>query len=348
MNKDVLKLINDLNKKYGENAVQLGSEIISQRTIQRIPTGIVALDIALGGGIPLGRLVQIEGAYSSTKTTVCLHIIREAQKMGLVCAMIDAEGTTDEAYMKHLGIDTDNLLYITPDGLEETINMVIDMQRSKAVNLAVVDSLASLRPLKELESEADESVQLGITPKLLGEFFGKYQMSNNKLVREGSTPFTLICTNQLREKIGTMYGDPEYAPGGRAKDFYSSVNIRLRRGDWLSQGKGQDKEIIGQVVKFKIDKNKTYKRMQTGEFDFYFSENGLGIPVGYVDNVKSIIEYSVYWGLIERGGAWYYLNRGEENEQKFQGLDSLVTYLRESPEKIEEYKNKILDLAKKL
>ena len=208
------KLINDLNKKYGENAVQFGSEVVEQKTIKRIPTGLVSLDIALGGGVPLGRYVQIEGAYSSTKTTLSLHIIREAQKIGLRCAMIDAEGTTDNAYMQQIGINTDDLLYIRPDGLEEAIDIIIDMQRSGEVNLALVDSLAVLKPIKELESDADETVQMGITPKLLGEFFGKYQMSNNRLTREGDIPFTLICTNQLREKIGS-YGDPEYAPGGK-------------------------------------------------------------------------------------------------------------------------------------
>lgn len=141
---------------------------------------------------------------------------------------------------------------------------------------------------------------------------------------------------------------PEYAPGGRAKDFYSSVNIRLRRGDWLSQGKGNDKEIIGQVVKFKINKNKTYKRMQTGEFDFYFADNELDIPVGYYDNFKSIIVESIMWGLIDRGGAWYYLNKGKEDEIKFQGMDNLVDYFRENPETINIYRNKIIDLAIKL
>ena len=345
---ELTKLINNLNKKYGVNAVQFGSEVKEQKEIKRIPTGIVSLDIALGGGIPIGRYTQIEGAYSSTKTTLSLHIIQEAQKMGLVCAMIDGEGTTDKKYMKQIGIDTDKILYIQPDGLEEAIDVIIAMQRSGEVDLALIDSLAVLKPIKELESDADETVQLGITPKLLNEFFGKYQMSNNRLTREGYIPFTLIGTNQLREKIGVMFGDPEYAPGGRAKDFCSSVNIRLRRGDWLSQGKESNKEIIGQVVKFKISKNKTYKRMQTGEFDFYFAENELDIPVGYYDNFKSIIVESIMWGLIDRGGAWYYLNKGKEDEIKFQGMDNLVDYFRENPETINIYRNKIIDLAIKL
>lgn len=340
-NKALEKLMNDINKKYGENSVRVASDILVERA-KRIPTGSIALDIALGGGIPLGRFTQISGAYSSTKTTQTLHIIAKAQEQGLTCAMFDVEGTTDKDYMKQIGIDVDNILFVKPSGLEECTQMILDMQESGVVQLAVMDSIASLFPLKELNSDMDETVQMGTKQKLLGEFLGKYQSINNKLERRGDIPFTLIAINQIREKIGS-YGDPEYTPGGRAIGFYASVDIRLRRGDWLKQGKGDNAEIVGQVVKFKIEKNKTYKRMQTGEFDFFFSENDTAIPVGHNDNFKSVIIEGIAWGLIERGGAWFYLDK--ENGVKFQGVDALISHLRENPQIVEDLKVKILELA---
>lgn len=343
---EIVKLVNDINKKFGINALQIGfpkdPETNAIKTIPRIPTGIISLDIALGGGIPEGRFTEISGAYSSTKTTLCLHIIREAQKLGYVCSMHDAEGTTDEAYMTSLGVDVNTLLYSRPDGLEECTQMILDFQRSGRVHLAVIDSIESLAPIKEYESDMQDSVQMGIKPKLLGEFFRKFQMGNNRLVREGMRPFTIIGINQLREKIGA-YGDPEYAPGGRAKGFAASVDLRLRRGDWIVEGKGEDREIVGQVVKFKIEKNKTYKRMQTGEVDFYFADNSAGIKTGYYDNFKSIVIEAVAWNLVQRNGAWFYL----DDEHKFQGVDRLLDYLRENPHFVDKLKDKILELARK-
>lgn len=338
MDKELIKLINDLNKKYGNNVVKLGCE--ENQVIKRIPTGSIALDIALGGGIPVGRFTQISGPLSSTKTTQAVHIIREAQKLGYVCAMIDAEGTTDRAYLESLGVDVNNLLYTRPDGLEEATQLILDYQRSGAVNLVVWDSIEATPPTKEIETEMEDNLQMGIKQKLLSAFFRKYQAGNNYLAREGKEPFTLIALNQLRERIGVMYGDPEYTPGGRAIGFTASVDIRLKKGDWIVEGKGENKNIVGQVVKFKIEKNKTYKRMVSGEFDFYFAENSIGIPVSYNDNVKSIIIEAVNWGIIQRSGAWY--NLGEE---KFQGLEALIKYLRENEHLIYEMKEQILNLA---
>lgn len=203
----LIKIVNALNKKFGENAVQLGSEIIKDLEIERIPTGSIELDIALGGGLPLGRYSQIEGAYSSTKTTQCGHIVAQAQKMGLICAWFDAEGTTEKEYLESLGVDTDKLLFIRPDGMEECTQMIIEMQRSGEVHLAVIDSLESLTPTKEYDKDMDETMQMGIKPKMFGEFFRKYQASNNYLSRlDNVRPFTLIGVNQLREKIGA-YGN---------------------------------------------------------------------------------------------------------------------------------------------
>ena len=159
-------------------------------------------------------------------------------------------------------------------------------------------------------------------------------------------PFTLIFINQLREKIGA-YGDAEYTPGGRAIGYTASVDLRLRKGDWITNGSGNNKCFVGQVVKYKIEKNKTYKRMQTGEFDFYYDENDLDIPVGHNDNFKSIVQLGIERGLIERGGAWFFLNKGTEHEVKFQGQDNLIAYLRANDGLVEDIKKIILDIDSK-
>lgn len=204
-NKELQALMTKLNKKFGDNALIIG-EAIENLAITRIPTGSVALDIALGGGIPIGRFTQISGALSSTKTTQCMHIVREAQKMGLVCAWGDVEGTSDREYFQQLGVDTESILYTRPNGLEEICQMILDMQQSGLVHLFVWDSIEASSPIKEMDSTMDETVQMGVKQKLLAEFFRKYQAFNNKLVREGKRPFTLVGINQLREKIGA-YGD---------------------------------------------------------------------------------------------------------------------------------------------
>lgn len=340
----LLTLVNELNKKFGDNAVILGGVKSEQEEVEgKISTGNVSLDIALGGGLPLGRMIHISGGQSSMKSTLACHIIREAQKQGLVCSFHDAEGTTTEDYLQQLGVDVSTLIYSRPYGLEECTQMILDLQKGGIVNLAVYDSLEATPPLKEYESQMDDTQRLGVKQQLIGLFFRKFQAGNNRLVREGKKPFTLIVLNQLREKIGA-YGDPEYAPGGRSKDFVASIDLRLRRGDWLAEGTGENKEIVGQVIKFKIEKSKVYKRMQTGEFDFYFAENRVGVPIGWTDNALSIIYEAVQWGLIEKKGAWFVL---PETEEKFQGQEALATHLRTKPEVIEQYKEKILQLSLK-
>lgn len=352
VNKAILDLVNAVNKKFGDNAVRTGQQIIDEDydedgNIPRIETGNVSLDIDLGGGVPVGRFTQISGGYSTTKSTQCWHVIANALRKGLVCVIFDAEGTNtdkygnpDFAYLSYFGItrdyyDSGQLIMVRPDSLEECTEMCLQFQRSGIVHLALIDSLAVLEPMKVLDSAMDETVQMGLKQKLLGEFFSKYQLANNRLVREGKDGFTLLVINQLREKIGA-YGDPEYEPGGRAMGFTLSVNIRLRQGDLL---KDDTKEIVGQVVKYKISKNKTGSRMISGEFDCYLEENTLGIPRFNNDNVKSIIVEGVNYDIIRKGGAWYYLG-----EEKFQGLDNLIKYIRENPELIDQIKEQVMTL----
>ena len=322
---ELANIITGLNKKFGVNAVSLGVPRNTDGTIKlvpRIPTGAVALDVGLGGGIPVGRYTEISGALSTTKSTQTLHIISNAQKMGMVCALCDAEGTLDEAYMKSCGVDIDELIYYRPDGFEEATEVMLTLQRSGKVQLGVFDSWAALSSTKEQETAMDDSTQLGIVPRLMGEYFRKYTMAKNRLEREGQQAFTVIGVNQLREKIGA-YGDAEYTPGGRAKGFTASVDIRFRRGDWIKSGSGKDAKFVGQVVKFKIEKNKLYKRMQTGEFDFYYDTNGAGVTPNYNDNEKSIIMLAVQWGVVERAGAWF-----RYNDKKYQGVEPLIKELR--------------------
>ena len=206
---ELQKLTAELNKKFGANCITIGvpkDEDGNIKSIERISTGSISLDLALGGGIPEGRFIELSGAYSSTKTTQALHIVREAQKKCYTCALVDVEGTTDDNFLEALGVDSDALLYSRPDGMEEACQLILDMQKSGAVQLCILDSIAAMSPNKEQETSMEDTVRMGIPQQILGEFFRKFQANNNRLNREGKKPFTLIGINQLREKIGA-YGD---------------------------------------------------------------------------------------------------------------------------------------------
>lgn len=354
----------ELLKKYGANAVVLGKDM-EKATYGRISTGSVSLDLALGGGVPIGRAIQISGAKSSCKTSMSDHIACEAQKTqvswtyterrnekgrevvteipkcvdGLLVGYIDVEGTQDPEWLHHIGVDTDSWLYNKPSGLEEALNIAHDMQLS-GVNLIFIDSVDSLEPVQHYETEAGESVRMGIKQQQLGEYLRKYTATNNMLERKGELPCTLVLLNQLREKIGS-YGDPEYTPGGRAIEFYISVDLRLRRGDWISVGTGADKIIIGQVVKFKTNKNKTYKQQQTGEFDFYFDDSDR-VPIAHIDNAKETVIEGIAWGVIERAGAWFKY----KGENLAQGADNTIAYLLNNPDTFEAVKRDLEELVK--
>ena len=322
-------LVNELNKKFGTNAVYLGFPKDSEGNtpkVKRIKTGSVSLDAALGGGIPEGRYTEISGSLSSTKTSQALHIIREAQQAGYVCALLDVEATTDEEFVRSFGIDPTTLIYSRPASTEEATQVMLNLQKSKIAHLGVLDSLAAMSPNKEQESDMDETVRLGITPNLLNEFFRKYQMNNNRLSREGAVPFTLICINQLRESIG-QYVEQERSPGGRGKGFTATVDLRLRKSEWIAEGTGENKAVVGQVVSFKIDKNKLYRRMVTGSFDYYFAENEAGVKPFYNDYIKDIVVCAIKSGIMQRTGAWF-LYGGK----KWQGLKSVIDEIRDDEE----------------
>lgn len=353
-----------LLKKFGSNAIIMGADH-QKAQYGRISTGSIDLDLKLGGGIPIGRISQISGAKSTSKSTLCDYIVKNAQTTtiewiwterkevkgreqveehhkkveGMICAYLDVEGTkTTEWTGDTVGVDVNNWLYAQPTGLEEALEMAHQMQKD-GVNLIVIDSIDSLEPTKEYNSQMGESVQMGIKPKMMGEYCRKFTATNNLLSREGRLPCTVIMINQLRDKIGA-YGDSEYTPGGRAIEFYVSLDLRLRKGDWIVEGKGDSKEIVGQVVKFKSNKNKTYKQQQSGEFEFYFQDTNL-FRAGEIDNFKEIVVNGMNYGVIERAGSWFKY----QGENIAQGADNVVIYLREHPELFNQIKNELFEIV---
>ena len=298
-----------IEKQFGKGAVIRMGERAS-RDIQVIPTGCLDLDMALGvGGLPRGRVVEIYGPESSGKTTVALHVVAEAQKMGGVAAFIDAEHALDPVYARKLGVDVDQLYVSQPDTGEQALEICEALVRSGAIDIVVIDSVAALVPKAEIDGEMGDSF-VGLQARLMSQALRKLTGIVNK------TNSTCIFINQLREKVGVMYGNPETTPGGRALKFYASVRIDIRRGEQLKDGT----TVVGNRTKAKIVKNKVAPPFRTAEFDILYGE-GISKEGSLLDNVVAL-------DIIHKSGAWFSygdqrIGQGRENTRKF---------LKENPE----------------
>jgi recombination protein RecA len=300
--------ISQIEKSYGKGAImRLGDNLAVN--VEAIPTGSLSLDLALGiGGVPKGRIIEIYGPESSGKTTLALHIIASAQKLGGEVAFIDAEHALEPAYARAIGIDIENLLISQPDTGEDALSITETLVRSGAVDVVVVDSVAALVPRSEIEGEMGES-SVGVVARLMSQALRKLAGSISK------TNCIVIFINQLREKIGVMYGNPETTPGGRALKYFASVRIDVRRIEALKNGS----EVVGNRTRAKIVKNKVAPPFKEAEFDIMYGEG--------ISKVGEIVDLGVKLDLIEKGGAWFTIG-----ETRLQGRDNVKKYLQDHPE----------------
>lgn len=306
-----------IEKNYGKGAImRLGDDI--PVNVEAISTGSISLDIALGiGGVPRGRIVEIYGPESSGKTTLALHILASAQKEGGEVAFIDVEHALEPAYARALGVDIDSLLISQPDTGEQALEITEALVRSGAIDVVVVDSVAALLPRSELEGEMGDS-SVGVVARLMSQALRKLAGTVSK------TGCIVVFINQLREKIGVMYGNPETTPGGRALKYFSSVRIDVRRIETLKNSG----EMIGNRTKAKIVKNKVAPPFKEAEFDIIYGEG--------ISKIGEIVDLGVKLEIIEKGGSWYTLG-----DQRFQGRDALKEYLKANTEVCDEVEEKI-------
>lgn len=310
--------LKQIDRQFGKGALmRLGEQ--EKMDIEVIPTGSIALDSALGvGGIPKGRITEIYGPESSGKTTVALHIIAECQKVGGVAAFIDAEHALDPIYARKIGVDVDNLLVSQPDYGEQALEICDALARSGAVDIIVVDSVAALTPRAEIEGEMGDT-HVGLLARLMSQALRKLTAN---LSRNNTT---MVFINQVREKIGVVYGNPEVTTGGRALKFYSSVRIEVRKGEALKRGS----DIIGNRTKVKVVKNKVAPPFKQVEFDIMY---GQGISAE-----GSIVDVGVELEIIKKSGSWF----SYEGEKIGQGRDNAKEYLKANPEVRAEIEEKI-------
>ena len=310
-----------IDKQYGKGSVmRLGDEV--RAPIEVIPTGSIALDLALGiGGLPRGRVVEIYGPESSGKTTVALHAIANAQAGGGICAFIDAEHALDPDYAEKLGVDTDALLVSQPDNGEQALEIADMLVRSGALALIVIDSVAALTPRAEIEGEMGDS-HVGLQARLMSQALRKM---TGALSGAGTTA---IFINQLREKIGVMFGSPETTTGGRALKFYSSIRLDVRRIETLKDGQ----EMVGNRTRVKVVKNKVAPPFKQAEFDILYGQG--------ISREGSLIDLGVEVGIIRKAGAWFTY----DTDQLGQGRENARNYLRANPDLANELEKKIKEL----
>ncbi len=309
-----------IEKQFGKGSVMKLGEFQAMN-IEAIPTGALGLDIALGiGGVPRGRIIEIYGPESSGKTTLALHVVAEAQKMGGEAAFIDAEHALDPVYAKHLGVDIDNLIVSQPDTGEQALEITESLIRSGALDVIVVDSVAALVPKAEIDGDMGDS-HMGLQARLMSQALRKLAGAINK------SKTVLIFINQLREKIGVMFGNPETTTGGRALKFYASVRMDIRKTENIKQ----DGEVVGSRARVKVVKNKVAPPFREAEFDIVYGKG--------ISKEGNILDMGVNLDIIEKSGSWF----SYSGNRIGQGRENVKQYLLDNPEVMKEVEQKIRD-----
>lgn len=314
--------LGQIERQFGKGAVMKLGDPSTQMNVETIPTGSLSLDIALGlGGIPKGRIIEIYGPESSGKTTVTLHMIAEVQKRGGIAGFIDAEHALDPVYANNIGVDVDNLYISQPDNGEQALEITETMVRSGAIDIVVVDSVAALVPKAEIDGDMGDS-HVGLQARLMSQALRKLTAVISK------SNCTVIFINQLREKVGVMFGNPETTTGGRALKFYSSVRLDVRRIESLKQGG----EVIGNRTRVKVVKNKIAPPFKEAEFDIMFGEG--------ISTVGDILDLAADNSIVNKSGAWY----AYEGNKIGQGRENAKQYLRDNPEICAQIERKVREL----
>ena len=311
--------LSQIEKQYGKGTVMRLGDPSAKMNVETIPTGSLSLDIALGlGGIPKGRIIEIYGPESSGKTTVTLHMIAEVQKRGGIAGFIDAEHALDPVYAKNIGVNIDDLYISQPDNGEQALEITENLVRSGAVDIIVVDSVAALTPQKEIEGDMGDS-HVGLQARLMSQALRKLTAVISK------SNCTVVFINQLREKIGVMFGNPETTTGGRALKFYASVRLDVRRIESLKQGG----EVIGNRTRVKVVKNKVAPPFKEAEFDIMFGEG--------ISTAGDILDLAASINVVNKSGAWY----AYQGEKIGQGRENAKQYLKDNPAVCDEIEKKI-------
>ena len=311
--------LSQIEKQYGKGSVMKMSDKGSM-AVESVPTGALALDIALGiGGLPRGRVVEIYGPESSGKSTLAMHVVAEAQRNGGICAYVDAEHAMDPVYAAKIGVDVDELLISQPDTGEQALEIADMLVRSGAIDVLVVDSVAALTPRAEIEGEMGDS-HVGLQARLMSQALRKLTANLNK------TQTICVFINQLREKIGVMFGSPETTPGGRALKFYSSVRLDIRRIESIKDGV----EVVGNRTRVKVVKNKVAPPFKQAEFDIMYGKG--------ISREGSLLDIGVEHDIVKKSGAWYTY----EGEQLGQGRENAKSFLTDHPEVMVEIQDRVL------